>query len=810
MRLMQDFLLSVWRSATRERAYVAINLGGLALGFACCLILGLFVYGEVTFDRHFKDHQRVYRLVENFTVGGQTNDVLWISRAVSKLMAAEDPGIEAFTRFTDASLQDGLRLRHGGLVLNWRQTFFADAAVFKVLSHNVLAGDPATALATPNTVAVSARLARAYFGDADPMGKLLVTDAGEAWQITLVFADLPANTHLRYDALFAAYIPLLRDGESITALREQIARGFGAQTYFLMHPGFDPAGFAPRAEDFVTRYYGDMGRPPDAKSVLWLQPLAQTHYRPGIRGDWAVSNPAYIYGCLTVALLILAVACINYTNLAAARALRRARSVAIRKILGARRGRLLLECLGEAALYALVAAALGLALAEMAVTLTPIGELLGQQVRFDLSANPALLGLVLGAAALIGVLAGAWPAIYLSSWMPAAAFSSRGGGAASGARVREALVLLQFVIAVGVVAATLVMAAQMRYIARTPLGFERENQVMVTIRGTNNFARVPALARELQSHPGVLAVAQAQQPPGRFGGTITAGTNEKNESFSIQFMGTDVDAGFIPGLGISLAAGRNFDPELRGGEQIIINENMARQLGWRDAVGQEFMGARVVGVVKDFHFSSLRDPIGPLLLRLMTDDPSRTPEAQRPFVQRAVIIRVSGRDFMGTLRHIEETMRRFDPANPFEYTLLDETLGQMYVTERRMLALIATFATLCVLIACLGLFGLTAFATERRAREIAIRKVLGATSRQVVMLLARRILLLIGVGGLIAAAAAWLLMDQWLAGFAYRVSVNPGLLALSIVLAASVALGTVALQSLRTARADPAEALRGE
>src|SRR5688572_7978530 len=407
---MKELLLSVWRSALREHLYVAINLGGLALGFACSLILALFLHSELTYDRHFDQHQRVYRLVDEFTVGGRTNDVLWSPRALAPLLAADNPEIETFTRFTDASLQDGLRLRHGDLVLNWRDTYFADAAVFKVLKHEVLGGDPDTALAPPSTVAVSERLAKAYFGDENPIGKFLTTDAGEDWKITLVFRDLPANTHLRYDALFAGQIPLLRDAPSTTGLREQLRTGFGAMTYFLMRPGFELAAWEHIQAEFERRYMKDLGRPDDAVSRLWLQPLAQTHYRPDIRGDKPVGNPTYLVGCLTVALLILAVACINYTNLATARALRRSRSVAIRKILGARRSRLLLETLGEAVLFALVAALLGLALAEIAVSLTPIGELLGQQVSFDLSHDPALLAVVLGAAVLVGLIAGAWPA----------------------------------------------------------------------------------------------------------------------------------------------------------------------------------------------------------------------------------------------------------------------------------------------------------------------------------------------------------------------------------------------------------------
>lgn len=808
---MKDFLLAVWRSASRERSYVLINLAGLAAGCACCLVLGLFLYSEMTYDRHFAEHERVYRLVDNFTIGGQTADVLWIPRAIMPLIAREHPQVEAFTRFTDSSLQDGLRLRHGDLVLNWRQTYFADTDVFQMLPHEVVAGDPRRALAAENTVAISQKLARAYFGDADPLGELLYTDVGEGWKVTLVFADLPPNTHLRYDALFAGKIPLLRDAESVTGLREQITTGFGAMTYVKLRAGADPADWAAIAEDFQHRYLKDV-RPADAVSRLWLQPLRQVHYQPGIRGDLPVSNPTYLVGCLTVALLILAVACINYTNLATARALRRARSVAFRKILGARRSRLLLECLGEAVLYAWVAALLGMALAEVAVTLTPIGELLGNQVRFDLSADPALPGIVFAAATLIGLIAGTWPAVYLSSWMPAAAFSSRSGGTtASGARVRETLVLLQFVMAVAVVAATLVMGAQMRFVAHAPLGFERENQVMVTVRSTHNFPRVPQLARELRQHPGVIAVAQAERPPGDFGGTLTGGTNEKGEPFSLQFFGTGIDADFIPALGIPLVAGSNFSDAQQGGNQVILNETMVRQLNWtEDPVTQNFFGARVIGVVRDFHFSSLREPIEPMVLNLLTDDPSGTPEAQRPFIQRTLFIRITGRDFGGTIRHIEDTMREFDPANPFEYRLLDETLGQLYATEQRMLKLIAIFGTLCMLIACLGLFGLTAFSTERRSREIAIRKVLGATSWQVVMLLGRRVLLMIGIGGVIAVALAWIVMQEWLAGFAYRVEIHPLLLVVAVLLAAAVALGTMVLQSLRTARADPAHALRGE
>jgi putative ABC transport system permease protein len=810
--MLSDFLSAVWRSATRERAYAVINLVGLAAGFACCVALALFLRGELTYDRHFENHSRIYRVAGEFS--SATSSMLGVSqpRAMAPILAEDYPEVEAYVRFTDASLQDGLRLRHGDRVLNWRRAYFTDASVFKVFQHQVLAGDPATALVGESSVAISHTLAKAYFGDANPIGQILTTDANQPWKVTLVFEDLPRNTHLRYDALFSDKIPLLRDAADQPSRRRQLLGGYSAYTYLLMRPGFGPHEWDRINKDFMKRNV-EGNAPPGFKLRFWLQPLSGIHYGEAIAGDQPLGNRAYLYGCVTVALLLLIVACINYTNLATARALKRARSVAIRKILGASRGRLLLEFLVESVLYSLAAVALGLSLAEVALTLTPLGELLGQ-VHLNLSSDPQLLGGALLMALLMGLAAGAYPAIYLSAWMPIAAFSNRGGGAASGARLREGLVLLQFVMAVGVVGATLVMAAQMRYVANTPLGFQRDNLMTVTIRGAERFDRVPTLAQELKRNQDILSVTQARVPPGaRFtGGAFVFAENAKGEMQSGNGDILEVGADFLKTMGIELAEGQDFpaDAAGRAGQTFLVNEAFARARGWKSAIGRRVQEGRVIGVVRDFHMQSLRNPISPLALTMLSDERKREPEARWPFLQRFILIRVSGKHFPATMRYIDSVMTRFDPGNPFEYTLLDDSLADMYGTERRMLALIAVFATLCTGVACLGLFGLTSFATQRRAREIAIRKVMGSSPWQVVWLLSRRVLLLIGIGGVIATAAAWLVMNEWLAGFAYRVSINPLLLMLSVLLAASVALGTVALQSLRTARADPADTLRHE
>jgi len=808
---MKDFLQAVWRNAARERRYALINLVGLALGFACCLMLVLFLRSELTYDRHHTQHERIYRVVGEYTMGGGSRKVPWIPRAMAPLLAHDHPELKTYVRFTDASLQDGLRLHYGDRVYNWRNTWFADDPVFEVFTHKILAGDPKTALIAESSVAISETLAKTYFGDENPLGKILKTDAGGAWKVTLVFADLPQNSHLRYDALFSHRIPLLTDASETAGLRQQLRTGYPAMQFFLVPPDFDPAEWKRIDEDFMKRYMAD--DPRQIRIRTWLQPLASIHYGERLDGDRPTGNPVYLYGCLAVAVFILLVACINYTNLGTARALRRARSTAIRKILGASRSRIFVEVLGDAVLFALASAVLGAALAEFAITLTPIGEMLGPGVQLDLSADPALILWILGGAVVVGLAAGLYPAIYMSSWMPVAAFASRGGGAASGARLRETLVLLQLMIAVGVVAATLVMASQMRYVANRPLGFDHENWVMITIRGTDNWLRVPALAAELRQDPKVLAVTQTQSPPGLHeGGGVMPAENARGEMQPAEIAVMEIDSGFTTAMNVGIVAGQDLpaDARTRSGEHYLVNETLVRHMGWSDPIGRRIGGGRVVGVVRDFHFQSLRQPIGPLALVALSDDPQRIAEARRPFVQRRLMVRASAERFPETLEHIEQVMRRFDPGNPFEYELLDESLKQVYATDRRMLSLIAIFAALCIFISCLGLYGLTAFVTERRSREVAIRKVFGASAWQVVLLLARRTVLLTAIGGVLAVAIASIVMNEWLSGFAYRVSVSPILLSLSIVLAAGVALGTVALQSLQTARADPSETLRDE
>ncbi|MEP7314868.1 MAG: FtsX-like permease family protein, partial [Pseudomonadota bacterium] len=430
---------------------------------------------------------------------------------------------------------------------------------------------------------------------------------------------------------------------------------------------------------------------------------------------------------------------------------------------------------------------------------------------------PALLGWLIGFALLLGLLAGAYPAFYLSSWAPLSAMTGRHLSGKGHLRVREALVLLQFTISAAVIACTLLMAAQMRYIANKSLGFEKENRLVVTLRGLSTIEKVPTIRTELARDANILGIAEAQVMPGQPTAINIMQVDDNNGVFTTQSItnmtiGTD----FLKVMGLKLVAGRDISQRLLTdvGEAIIVNQTLVRKMGWTEPLGKRIQAGsqsgRVIGVVEDFNFKSLHTLIEPFAMHPMTNDFSQVPEINKPFIQRLLVLNISGSEVGQTLEHVESVMQKADPKHPFEYAFLDQQLDNLYKSEHRLTRLTGIFAAICIFIACLGLFGLAAYTTEQRTREIGTRKVLGATTWQIIMLLSRRILLLVVIASALAAVAAYFAMDEWLAGFAYRTSINPLVFVLSAAAAAAVAFATVAMQSYKTASADPVNALRFE
>ena len=811
---MRNYLLVLLRTLQREKLYAAINVAGLSLGVACCLMLGLFLRSELTYDRYNVNRERIYRVVNEFTNNGSTDRFAVTSSVLGPMLAAEYPQyIKGYVRFLSNSNNSSVAIHHGNDTYYWENSYFVDPNVFEVFTDKILYGDPKTAL-KDGGVAVSATFARKYFGTANPVGETFTTDVGIPNKITLVFDDQPVNTHLKYDMLYSNNQPFLRDSDNPTMRRQQLWN-IGNYTYLIMAPGFDPATWPRLSDEFYRKYMEDFGKTVNGSWHSWLQPLTATHLQTEVGYDLPNGNPIYLYGCAAVALFILVVACINYMNLATARAARRTRSVGIRKILGASRLQLGLQFLGEAVLFALIALVVGIVIVEVVLRLTPINSLMSQEVSLNLRAQPSLLGWLLGLALAMGLLSGLYPALYLSSWAPLSALTGKYTAGKGNLRLREALVLLQFTISAAVIAATLLMAAQMRFVANKSLGFQKENRLVVTLRGTTTIDKISTLRTELAKDSHILGASEAQVMLGRNTG-INISQVDKNEggTGTATLLNVPIGEDFVRVMGLEIVQGRDLSKRLLTdvGTNLLVNETLVRKLGWSEPLGKhiQFSGqsGRVIGVVRDFNFRSLHTLIEPLVMYPTTHDFSQVPELFRPFEQRLLILNISGQDVGHTLGYVEHVMSVIDPKHPFEYAFLDESLDKLYKSEHQLMSLIGIFSAVCIFIACLGLFGLASFTTEQRTREIGTRKVLGATTWQIIALLARRILVLVLVAAVLASVIAYFGIDEWLSGFAYKAGINPMIFVLSAVAAAAVAFTTVALQSFKTASADPVEALR--
>src|SRR6478752_5325389 len=615
---MRNYLAVLFRNLRRERLYAAINIAGLALGIACCLILGLFLKSELTYDQHLKGHEHIYRAVNEFTTGGANDKFAFTSNALGPMMAEQYPqAIKTYVRFQSNSNNGGVAVHVGDKLFFWEHSYFVDPNVFEVFTHKILYGDPKTALQDGANIAISESVARKYFGNENPIGKLLTMDSGNSSKISLVFADLPANTHLKYDLLFSNNLPYLRLSDNPAQRRRQLT-GIGIYTYFVMTPSFRVSDWKRINDEFVERNMKDVLQSFNATWRSWLQPLREVHLQTEVQDTLPGGNRMYLLGCAAVALIILVIACINYMNLATARATRRARSIGIRKILGASRGMLAMQFLGEAILFALLALVLAAVVVEVVLRFTPINALMGQQVSFNLLQQPQLALWLLGLALGMGLVAGAYPAIYLSSWAPLTALTGKQLAGKGNLRMREFLVLLQFTISATAIACTLLMMAQMYYIANKPLGFEKHNRMVLIMRGVSTIDKHDSIRNELLRNSNIHGVAFAGVLPGQNAPiNVSQMENEDGSMGQYQVDNFPIGENFEKVLGLQIVQGRDLSSRLITdvGRNLLVNEALVRKMNWTNPIGKRIQvrgpEGRVVGVVKDFNFKSLHTLISP-------------------------------------------------------------------------------------------------------------------------------------------------------------------------------------------------------
>jgi putative ABC transport system permease protein len=815
--MLRNYLVVALRNLIRNRAFSAINITGLALGLATCLLIGLYVGHELSYDRFHEKADRIVRVVFRGQMNGEKMREAVVMAPVAGTLRADFPEIEAATRIRG----DGKpRVTYGGKTFSEEELAYVDSNFFEVFTLPLRKGDARTALRRPNTLVLSATTARKYFGDADPLGKVLTfKGSGAVYTVTGVMDDVPSNSHFHFD-LFASMAGFPEATET-NWLRSNF------YTYLVLPEGYDYRRLEAKLPQVVERHMGPALEKMTGTSLaqfrkngnnigLFLQPLTDIHLYSDLTPTTEMEpggDARYVYVFGAIAIFMLLLACINFTNLSTAGAARRAKEVGVRKVMGSARGALVRQFLTESAL--LTALSLLLALVLVYAALPLFNQFSDKTLNLDLLRTPWFLPGLVALGLLVSLLAGGYPAFFLSSFQPIATL--KGGAVRVGAgrhslSLRSGLVVFQFFVSVSLIIGTVVVYQQLRYIQHTRLGYDKEQVLVVQNTWMLGGQNEEVLRQKLLQDARVVnASISGYLPAGPSNNGLAAVQPDGNELRMTRVASYGVDHRYLPTLGMQLAAGRNFSPHFpTDSTAVLINETAARTFGWTEDPLQHFITLppmpgsgnpvrkyRVVGVVRDFHFRSLHEPIGPLMMFRGGNGGS-------------IVAKVRTPDVTGLLASLKKEWSAFGTEEPFRYSFLDQSYQATYEAELKTGQILALFAGITVFVACLGLFGLAAFTAERRTKEIGVRKVLGASVGSIVVLLSRDFLKPVGIAIALASPVAWYAMHQWLEDFAYRTDIGWWVFAVAALLAVVIALLTVSYQSIKAALTNPVKSLRNE
>ncbi len=794
--MLKNYLKIAMRNLRKHKSYTMINIAGLTVGIACCALILLLIRHELSYDGFHQKAARTYRLLVTFHENGKSNRTSVTPAPMAPALAEEYPEVLKAVR---------VEKPFGKTLVSYESKQFyeegvygADPSLFEVFDFPLLRGNPETALQNPQSVVLSQAAAQKYFGNDNPLGKVIqIERGGRDFQVTGVLQEIPQAAHLRPDFI----IPFVNIGEG--SLNNWL--GFSFASYVLLADKTAAAALEEKLADFVVKHYS-AAPPRFPKLSLRLQPLADIHLRSDFDNEAGkLSAITYLYLFAALAFFIIAVACINFMNLATARSQHRAREVGVRKVVGSRRSQLVLQFISESVILALIAMVGAIVLIEF--LLPTFNTLAQKKLHLDYSSEGLLLAGFFLLALFVGIAAGSYPAFFLSRFQPVEILKGGMRTGVSGARLRQFLVVGQFVISIVLIAGTLAVNEQIEFIRNKRLGFDKEQVVVVPLRGKqaqNNWLR---LKTELLRHPEILQAAASSAVPADPNRWIGFSKRDDDDA-AIDIYTYQIDYDFFATLGIELAAGRFLSPDFPddSAHAFVLNETAVKKFGWESAaaaIGQSFVWQNrkrgsVVGVIKDFHFRPLYEEIAPAVFHLMPDR------------MNFIIMRVRPNSMKAALAVLQEKWPTFDPGHPLEFSFMDEKVELQYGAEARLLKIFSIFSGFAIFISGLGLFGLASFTTEQRTKEIGIRKVLGASVANLIFMLSNSFTRLVVIAFIVATPFAWWAMNKWLQNFAYRTDVSWWMFALAGGMVLLIALLTVSTQAIKAALANPVEALRYE
>lgn len=809
----QKYIKIAYRNLTQSKVYSAITIFGLALGLAVSLLSILYVADELRYDRFNQKADRIYRVNSDITFSLKESKTAVAPTPMAETLKRDFPEVEEAVRLGKYGSH---LVKSDKAAIREQRVLYADSTVFNVFTLPVIQGNPQKALAEPNSVVITQRMAQKYFGTSNALNRTLTFDTDQVRRVTAIIADIPAQSHFQADFL----LPLHETEEAkVNKWGNHIFN-----TYVLLRPGTKPESVEAKFEHLLQTYMDPAlrrffqttlaeTRKAGNNFSYSLMPLADIHLHSDRAGELQPNNSIqYIYLFLGIAFFILLIAVFNFINLSTARSAKRAREVGVRKVMGSTRADLIGQFLAESLLFTFLALVAGIGLVYMLLpefNVLAAKSLSISEVTNGFSVSSLVLGTVL-----VGVLAGLYPAFYLSGFQPIEVLKSKFWIVPGRYNLRGFLVVFQFSLSVLLIIGTLLIHQQLRYIQTKKIGFTKEQVVVIKTNETSE-SDILTFKQEILRNAavkmgtvsGFLPVASNRWNDMWY----PAGTTDQKQSVNMQEWKVDPD--YIPTLELKLVQGRNFTQgRVADSTAVIINEMAAKRLGYAQPIGKTIHKTggeqlTIIGVVQDFHYESLRTMIEPVALVI---NGGMLGSSVEKLALDAVSFRLNTSDMAATLQSMEAVWKKIAPGRPFEYTFLSDEFDALYRAEQRIGQLFTGFAVVAVLIACLGLFGLSAFAAEQRTKEIGVRKVMGASVAGITALLTRDFLKPVLISILIASPVAWYGMSRWLQEFAYKIDIEWWIFALAGLLAIAIALATVSFQSIKAALANPVKSLRSE
>lgn len=802
--MIRNLITTAIRNLLKHKGYSLVNVIGLALGLAGCILMLLYIRYETSYDDYHLKKDRMYRVEDNLLWNGSENKVATTPSAWGPVLLADYPSIEKLARLRPLLVQQSVQLENRSV--RGKASFFADSTLFDVFTLPLARGAPATALTRPHTVVMSESIAKTCFGETDPVGTLITLDLGNGntlpLTVTGVARDLPRNSHVHFDFLIS-YVTLVSLGWNEPANMQVHGLNYTVYTYLLLREGHSARELEEQLPGFIERYLGDRMRSFGIEANPYLRPVGDIHLYTNDMQGGGTGDIRTVYVAFLLAAFILVLACANFINLTTARSISRASEVGLRKVLGGTRGHAMLQFIGESLLLTLFA--LGLSIALLQALLPAINDLFNQHIVLEFTMDTILM--LAGVVLLVGMLAGTYPAFVISSFQPMAVLRGSSVSGASGALFRRILIVFQFTISIFLIIGTWTISDQLDYMLSEDLGFEKDGVVIIDMPGR----AYGAFRDNSLRSPDILAMGRSSTIFGEafsIGGVRLEGIPEDQltpfQTFSADYEFPDV-------MGLELVEGRFYAREKStDADACLINETAVRVLSLKDPVGTTLLGperidnvdvrCEVIGVVRDFNVESMRQVIHPMRITL----------ARYGGQYGSIVVKINSSNEANALRILRDQWNQVYPDLPEpEFARLNDKVAGLYEDDHRLRTVFTAGSTVSILIACLGLLGLTAFMVQSRIREIGVRKVLGATVGQVVVLLYREFTLYVLIAWVVGVPLIYYLADMWLRDFAYRIDPNPLTFIFAGVVVMLITWFTVGFQTVKAAETNPVEVLRG-